>query len=210
MMIGIVFATRREADPFLGQTGAVPIAARPFEGFRIDDIATLPVIVMVGGMGKVAATMASSHLVLAHKAAVLINAGLCGRLTGDQSASVGDCFRIRTAVEGDCDRFGRPEPAVSCDTRWFAALAAARLVTCDRPVFDARQRAELALVADLVDMEGAAVARVAALYGIPCAMLKGVSDGANETGRQDLARNIDRVSVRIGEALIDGLRTIPG
>jgi nucleoside phosphorylase len=60
-------------------------------------------------------------------------------------------------------------------------------------------RNRLAGVGELVDMEGAAVARVAMLYGVACAMVKGISDAADETGRQELARNIDRVSGRIAQ-----------
>jgi adenosylhomocysteine nucleosidase len=108
-------------------------------------------------------------------------------------------------VEGDSQRLGEPEPAVVCDAGWFCGLPVRRLVTCDRPVFDARRRAELSLQGDLIDMEGAAVARVAGLYGIPCAMLKGVSDSADTTGRQAIASNIDRVSARIAQTLMDGL-----
>jgi adenosylhomocysteine nucleosidase len=116
--------------------------------------------------------------------------------------------RVSTAIEGDCDRFGRTEPAVVCDTRWFPELKPARLVTNDRPVFDTAWRKQLAGMADLADMEGAGVARVARLYGIPCAMVKGISDAADETGRQDVARHIDWVSGRIADALVQGLAII--
>lgn len=158
-------------------------------------------------MGKVAAAAAATHLVLVHRASMLVNAGLCGRLIRDHRWTVGDLFRISTAVEGDCDRFGRPEPPVSCDTRWFAQLEPARLVTCDRPVFDAEQRAQLAAVAELADMEGAAVARVAGLLGVGCVMVKGISDAADKNGRQELARNIDWVSERIAQTLVGELST---
>jgi nucleoside phosphorylase len=57
-------------------------------------------------------------------------------------------------------------------------------------------------------MEGAAVARVAQRYRIPCAMLKGISDHANETGRKDVARCIDTVAARIANALVDELALI--
>lgn len=206
-MVGVIYATRREAKPFLSDLSAPPLTTRPFLTYQRVDDGYPPCIVIVSGMGKVAAAAAASHLVLAHRVSILVNAGLCGRLTPDLRWTVGDLFRINSAVEGDCDRFGRPEPVVTCDTRWFSQLEAVRLVTCDRPVFDPAQRSRLAAVGELVDMEGAAVARVAAFYGVSCAMVKGISDVADEAGRQELARNLDRVSGRIAQTLVGELST---
>jgi hypothetical protein len=80
-MVGIVYATRREAAALLSQTSASPLAAHPFQTFRADGAGHPPCLVAVSGMGKVAAAAAASHLVLAHRVSMLVNAGLCGRLT---------------------------------------------------------------------------------------------------------------------------------
>jgi adenosylhomocysteine nucleosidase len=209
-MVGIVYATRREADPFLGRIDAESLTSRPFLLFRGRAAGMRPCIAVISGMGKVAAAMAAVHLVLDRRVSFLINAGLCGRLSVNQRWDVGDLLRIGSAVEGDCDRFGRGEAPVDCDRRWFGRLNAARLVTCDRPVFDPAWRAHLAESGELADMEGAAVARVAGLYGIPCAMVKGISDAADESGRRELADNIDRVSARIADALVRELAVDKG
>jgi nucleoside phosphorylase len=208
-MVGLIYATRREAEPFLLKTRAKPMVAQPFVKFRTADKTHRPCITVISGMGKVAATMAAAHLVLVHQVSILVNAGLCGRLTMDSRCSVGDLFRIGSAIEGDCDRFGLTEPAVACDARWFSELKPARLVTNDRPVFDASWRGQLSGIGELADMEGAAVARVARLYGIPCAMIKGISDSADEAGRQDVASHMDWVSGRIADALVRELSTDP-
>lgn len=204
-MVGIVFATRREADPFLSQLSGGPLTTQPFLTFQTTRANHRPCITVISGMGKVAATMAAAHLVLVQRVSVLINAGLCGRLAMDNCWSVGDLFRIDTAVEGDCDRFGQAEQAIACDTRWFRELSPARLVTQDRPVFNAAWRGQLAGVGDLADMEGAAVARVAKLYGIPCAMVKGISDAADEAGQEDVANHMAWVSGRIADTLAQEL-----
>lgn len=206
-MVGIVFATRREAQPFLTQTSAAALASRPFALYRIQSAASVSCVVAISGMGKVAAAMASMHLVMDLGVTALVSAGLCGQLIRDNQWALGDLFRITRAVEGDCDRFGEGEPHIACASDWFRRLDEARLVTCDRPVFDARWRVHLVANGDLADMEGAAVARVAKRYGIPCAMVKGISDTADEDGRKAVARNIDWVSARIADALIDELRT---
>ncbi|MCB2145859.1 MAG: hypothetical protein KQI81_05240 [Deltaproteobacteria bacterium] len=201
-MVGIVYATRREADPFLRQASAEPLGVQPFLQFQTADARFTPCLTVISGMGKVAAALAATHLVLTHRITMLVNAGLCGRLVTDNHGSVGDLFRVSTAVEGDCDRFGLAEQTVACDARWFSDLKPARLVTNDRPVFDPVWRGQLAGMGELADMEGAAVARAASFYGIPCAMIKGVSDTADETGRQDVARHMDWVSGRIADALV--------
>lgn len=208
-MVGLVYATRREADPFLLKTSAEPLATQPFLSYQTVDGISTPCITVISGMGKVAATMAATHLVLVHRVSMLFNAGLCGRLTMDNGWSVGDLFRIGSAIEGDCDRFGQAESDTPCDERWFSDLKPARLVTNDRPVFGAAWRGQLAGVGELADMEGAAVARVARLYGIPCAMVKGISDNADESGRQDVASHMDWVSGRIADALVHELSIDP-
>jgi adenosylhomocysteine nucleosidase len=208
-MVGIIYATRREADPFLHKTGANPLDAQPLMMFQAAAETVGPCIAVIGGMGKVSAAMAASHLVLVHQVSMLVNAGLCGRLAMGNQWPVGDLFRIHSAIEGDCDRFGQAEQPVTCDARWFSELKPARLVTNDRPVFDAAWRSQLADIGDLADMEGAAVARVARLYDIPCAMIKGISDSADETGRRDVASHLDWVSGRIADALIHELLLNP-
>ena len=205
-MVGIVFATHREARPLLTRSAAEALASRPFPLFRISFAADASCLAVVSGMGKVAAAMAAAYLVMEQRVTALISAGLCGRLNCIHPWAVGDLLRITHAVEGDCDRFGQREAERACDPQWFRRFQGARLVTCDRPVFDADWRARLAALGDLADMEGAAVARVADCFGIPCAMVKGISDTADEKGRRNVADNIDRVSTSIAAALMDELK----
>jgi len=207
LKIGIVFATGQEAKPFLSLASAVSVNDAPWELYSVPPAIHPACIAVVSGMGKVAAAMAAAHLVLQQRVAVLVNAGLCGCLNREANWQVGDLLRIRSAVEGDCDRFGQPEPAAGCPIGWFRDLVAARLVTCDRPVFAVTLRQKLAAVADLADMEGAAIARVADCYGVAWAMLKGISDCADDTGRQDIAHHIDGVSEKIARRLIRELKT---
>ncbi len=207
-MIGILFATQREADPFVNRICAKPMVTGPFTGYHGGDTRYESCVTVISGMGKVAAAVAAMHLVLHHRVSILVNAGLCGSLNIENKWSTGDLFRIHRAIEGDCDRFGKEEKAVFCDTSWFRYLNTARLVTCDRPVFKTADRIQLAGLGDLVDMEGTAVARVAAYYGIACLMLKGISDGANEKGRVDIAKNLNWVSDRIASAVANELPKI--
>ncbi|WP_419664040.1 hypothetical protein Dvar_42840 [Desulfosarcina variabilis str. Montpellier] len=207
-MVGIVFATHREAKALLDRSKAVAMSQRPFPLYRIQPGQSTSCLVIISGMGKVSAAMAASYLVMGRQATMLISAGLCGRLRAEPSWQVGDLFRITHAVEGDCDRMGKPETPVACGGKWFARFPKARLVTCDRPVFDAGWRSRLATLGDLADMEGAAVARVASSLDSACAMIKGISDTADDHGRRAVAENIDWVATRIASALMEEIRTM--
>jgi 4-hydroxybenzoate polyprenyltransferase len=84
-------------------------------------------------------------------------------------------------------------------------LPARRLASVSAPVFEDHQRLKLAAFADAVDMEGYAVAEVCRCHGVMLFMLKGVTDLANHTGKQDILSNIGRVSTRLAGAVAAGL-----
>jgi nucleoside phosphorylase len=191
-MIALIFATLREARPFLGLSRA---EIREVQPFAVYHTALRPRLrIAVSGMGKVAAAAACQALILTHQAGQVINAGACGSLNDLPGMSVGQLLRITTVQEGDHEVFGKRPLPVACAARLAADLPPARLVTCDRPIFDRGRRAACAKLGDVVDMEGAAIARVADLYRVPCEMIKGISDNAGPMDRKTLLQNLDRVS----------------
>jgi 4-hydroxybenzoate polyprenyltransferase len=72
----------------------------------------------------------------------------------------------------------------------------------EEPVFQPERRCELSKHAELVDMEGYAVARVCEEHNIPCSLIKGVTDFGDREGREDIQRHIDSVSVVVAEAVL--------
>jgi adenosylhomocysteine nucleosidase len=74
------------------------------------------------------------------------------------------------------------------------------LASGDTFVADPARRATLAQIADLVDMEGCALAHVSAEFGVPCRMVKVVSDGADE-GALDWPELVDAAARQLGEWL---------
>jgi len=196
-MIGLIFATRQEARPFLELSQAEQIEEQPFALYKIP---TLPkVCVAICRIGKVAAAATCQALILTHKADRIINAGACGALHDRPELAIGSLVHITEATEGDHEVFGRRPKPVICTTGIGNGLPSARLVTCDRPIFDPVQREIQGAFADVVDMEGAAIARVAQLYGVPCEMVKGVTDNALELDRKRLLENLNMVCDRISQ-----------
>lgn len=196
-MIGIVYATAAEADPFLTVADARKTADSPFPCFSAPAI---PALILVSGMGKVAAALAAQALILVYRVERIVGAGICGALTDPPAAVPGRVYRIVHISEGE------PGPGIPGDPPpladdLFSDLPGADLVTRERPVFDPELRRRLASFGDLVDMEGAAVARVAALYGRPCSMIKGVTDFAGAGERAVLHENLAAVSRGVADCL---------
>jgi adenosylhomocysteine nucleosidase len=73
-----------------------------------------------------------------------------------------------------------------------------RLATGDAFVADAATRARLAERADLVDMEGYAVARAAIDAGVPVTLVKQVSDNAGEGAGRSWRQSVDDCAEVLG------------
>ena len=137
----------------------------------------------VSGVGKVNAAAAAQKAVDAG-AEEILNCGVAGGL--DPKMEVGDACEISQAVEYDFDltlingtRLGthneRTTPFFDCRTT--GKFPARILATGDRFTNDERDVTDpLGLGATVKDMEGAAIAHVCELNGVPCRMLKCISD----------------------------------
>lgn len=205
-MIGLIFATQEEAKPFLEWSQANRIQADPFDVYQVPSNPQL--LVSISGMGKVAAAVACHAQISGLKVNEIINAGACGALQSGPRFAPGELFCVTSAVEGDHQKPGQPPQPLISDGKFDWDLPAARLITCDRPVFDDNQRTALSVAGDLVDMEGAAIARTCAMYGIPWTMVKGVTDGAGSQDRDELERNLTTVSVKICRFMWSQLREL--
>lgn len=204
-MIGLIFATRTEADPFLEWSRAVCVNESPLTVFQVPSHPHL--FVTISGMGKVAAAVACHSQITELKVGEVINAGVCGALQGGVHFAPGRLYCVTSAAEGDHaiqDKASRP---LMSDGRIDWDLPAARLVTCDRPVFNVEKRDALSSSGDLVDMEGAAIARVAAMYGVPWSMVKGITDAAGPHDRAELKRNLTQVSEKVCRILWQEFRS---
>lgn len=195
-MMGLVLATEREARPLLDRLAATAMTEFPFGLWR----GTLggrgeAVRMLVTGMGKVAAAAATAALLSTTEIDRVVNLGACGALVDRDDLVPGALCQVRRVVEGDHRGFGaRPAAALDCATVDAPHLVQVDLVTTDRPVFEDRRREALAAHGQVVDMEGAAVARTAAWFSTPCTLLKGVTDPAGSGDRHQLMTNLDGVA----------------
>ena len=137
----------------------------------------------VSGVGKVNAASATQKAIDAG-ADEILNCGVAGGF--DPAMKIADVFEIDRAVEYDFDlaqlngtevgvHNERTTPFFDCRTT--GKFPARILATGDRFTNDERDVTDpLGLGATVKDMEGAAIAHVCELNGVPCRMLKCISD----------------------------------
>lgn len=198
-MIALIFATFREAAPFILRLTGAQAEDRGVGAFYSSD--NHPGIgVFVCGMGPERAAETIRAFLDERKPARVINAGIAGSLS-DRFHPDDMLMADRFFLAGSVSAF-----VLSPSEAWNLPLI--RLATEEKPVFDGELRAQLAETADLVDMEGGVLAVACWEFDIPFTALKCVSDRAGEGDRETLFRNIDRLSVKIADFLFN--RLLPG
>lgn len=162
--------------------GPAPSAGRPLAIVAVPDEATAfadRIATVVSGVGKANASAAATWAILTLRPSALLNLGTAGALRdgADLRTGVHDVARV---VQHDLD--GRavaaltgvdPAPPLVLRPRSGPVLA-----TGDRFIASSSARDLLGQHADLVDMEGYAVASVAVRAGVPVRVVKTVSDDA--------------------------------
>lgn len=151
------------------------------------------------GVGKVQAAAALAARLAAEPCDLVVNVGTAGGLHGQP---LGEVVEIATVHQHDFDHAGvsrfvgrmLPGGPLSLDG---PPEARGRLATGDRLIASAVDRTRLASSADVVDMEGYAIAATARAFGRPAWMAKAVSDRAGE----DLEIEWPEALARCSEAL---------
>lgn len=203
-MIGLILATLREAQPLIDALDAEPVAGAPIELHQFLATDSHPKgLIAISGIGKARAAEATEYVIASRGVTDVVSVGICGALSEEFIA--GALLRIIAAIDGDGVLADEDAEAVTCDGARWATLQPARLASVDEPVFQADRRAKLAGQADVVDMEGLAVAAVCRRRGIGVSMLKGVSDLADHNGKADILANIDSVSAALAAVMVEGL-----
>jgi adenosylhomocysteine nucleosidase len=152
---------------------------------------------LVTGVGKVRAATATTWAVVTHQPSVVINVGTAGLLRAGAVAD-GLVHEIGTVIQHDLN--GRAIAALTGhDPAPPLRLADSGpvLATGDRFISSPEARDALAENADLVDMEGYAVASAATRLGAPVRLAKTVSDDAGHGAAQSWADALHAASHRL-------------
>jgi adenosylhomocysteine nucleosidase len=239
----IVSAMHEELRALLPELHAprrVRLAGRDFHAGRLHG---QPVVLVLSGIGKVAAATTAALLIHAFDAQALLFTGVAGGL-GD-GVRVGDVVLASELLQHDMDasplfpRFEVPltgRARFATDATLGLALKAAVLRCLAQPLaFDAcaelphlheglvvsgdrfvATSAESAALRALlpqalaVEMEGAALAQVCADFERPCAVLRTISDRADDSAHGDFSRFVAEVaSVYTRRIVADWLAHLP-
>ena len=160
--------------------GPPPEPGRPIVAVAVLDEALAfadRVSTLVTGVGKVRAATATSWAILTYRPGLVLNVGTAGALR--TSAVPGAVHEVGTVIQHDLNGTAiaaltgqDPAPPIELSGSGFV------LATGDRFISSPSVRDRLAAGADLVDMEGYAVASAARALGVPVRLAKVVSDDA--------------------------------
>ncbi|PKM10691.1 MAG: hypothetical protein CVV13_11985 [Gammaproteobacteria bacterium HGW-Gammaproteobacteria-3] len=184
----LVFATAMEAAPLLQRLNARTERLLPFAVYRAQCGANDKLLILITGMGLQAARQAMHYMMTHYAPTHIVNLGIAGSLSRD--CALGDIVQV---TETGVVRAGDDAIRITWTTlSAHADKAPVRLLSVNEPVFDNTQKQKLAPYAQLVDMEGAAIAAFCQQHALSCRIFKIVSDDAEN--RQLLLNNLTRLS----------------
>ena len=221
--IAVVSAMREELRALLPELRDVQQERRAGRSFYTGRLGQDDVVLVLTGIGKVAAATTTAVLLTEFRAARVVFTGVAGGL--GEGVQVGDLVVASELLQHDMDAsplFPRYEvpltgrsrfaaDAALCDTLAGAAAGLkvpvhqGLIVSGDRFVATAAESAALrAALPDAlaVEMEGAAVAQVCADFGRPFAVLRTVSDRADDSAHVDFGRFVADVAARLTHELV--------
>ena len=202
MVIGIMGAMPEEVSQLCTRLSGVTVEEYAGVSYHRGCLAGRQVVVCCAGMGKANAASTTQVLITRYGAGQIIFSGVAGNMTS--KIGIGDVVIGRTVLyhDADMDMLSQSAPYLEeypGDPALIAAAEAAcaaagvkaitgRIATGDRFVGDTetKKKIEAACHPDCVEMEGAAVSQIAARNGIPCVILRAMSDNADEDGYEVL------------------------
>ncbi|WP_181137143.1 5'-methylthioadenosine/S-adenosylhomocysteine nucleosidase family protein [Vibrio hyugaensis] len=205
--IGIICAIRREAQPIIDSYGLEQVEISPYPVYR-KMTGSLDISLIICGLGKVVASMASQHLIQMLSVDEIVNIGICGAINDE--LNIGDIVYSNQFVQHDFnidvpDKHPAWIPSIGSHITETVKPSLFRLVdehpktnlgvmcSGDSFIKSRAKKEQVALVTSGIscDMESAAIAQVCLLLGCPFMSLRGVSDLAEDVP-SDFVANMER------------------
>lgn len=228
-MVGLIGAMSVEVEALMDQLENRQERRIGMDVFVSGKLFGKDAVLSVCGPGKINAALCAQSLILHYHPEWILNLGVAG--AGDTTVSIGDMVIATAAVQHDMDTspIGDPVGLVSkinlveipCDASLRARLVKAAsavqgvkvhegvIATGDQFINsgEVRSRIHRLFNAKAVEMEGGAVAHACYVHGVPCGVLRSISDQAD--GRSDMdypsfTKLAARHSQQVVEALFRG------
>ena len=198
MIVGVMGAMPDEIDLLCARLGKVTVENFAGVEYHIGHMKGHTVIVCSAGMGKVNAAATTQVLILKYGAERIIFSGIAGNMSSE--IGIGDMVigRVSCYHDAELDMICQNPPYLKeypGDPQMITAAEAAcrengikyltgRIATGDLFISDADVKRGIAekCAPACVEMEGAAAAHIAAKNGVPCLILRTMSDNADEDG----------------------------
>ena len=228
-MIGIIGAMQAEVDGLIREIEGLRTEEIGGFVFRLGRIGRREVAVVRGGVGKVNAAVCAQTMILSYRPEVIINTGVAGSLSPE--LDILDVAVATDAVQHDYDTsaIGEPCGALSiagslvtylpCDAAWRGRLLAAaeevgvksvpaRIASGDQFISrrEDKRRITDTFGAQACEMEGGAIAQAAYIAGIPCAILRAISDSTDGNHSMEYGAFMERAAVNSCRILTCALR----
>ena len=227
-MIGIVSAMPEELAAVLEDLDESRVDEHGGRRFHVGRLHGRDVVCVVSRIGKVAASATTALLVERFRATSILFTGVAGAVS--RGLAVGDVVIARTLLQHDLDArpifpryevplLGRTEVPTDPAMTERAAAAARGFVDGGRvhlglvvsgdqffashaAIAELRERLPAALA---VEMEGAAVAQVCHELGVPCAVVRTISDAGDDTAAHDFGHFLTNVCGAYARAIVRGV-----
>ena len=212
MKIGIIGAMKDEVESLFAKMENAETARIAGMRFAKGVISGQKAVVAECGIGKINASICAGILIARYGVQAVINTGVAGSL--DNRIDIGDFVIAEDAVQHDFDlvplglaKGEIPFPDGSCHAFPMDAglrdllLESAKESAADKAVFTGRvcsgdqfiasgaekQRIRDGFCGLCCEMEGAAIAQTCYLYGIPCGIIRAISDKADQSEEKSFA-----------------------
>jgi adenosylhomocysteine nucleosidase len=176
---GILMATYMEAKPFIESKLFAPIEDKPFPVYKNETH-----YLIISGIGKINAGIASTYLMSRFKIDSMYNIGAAGAATDD--FKTGDILHINTVI--DYSHFEKESKSLKPDT--LPNYKSEILATCDMPVISAEERTIVGQKAPLIDMEGFAFVYACKIFKTKSYLFKIITDTPADTTGDEIILNI--------------------
>ncbi|MBQ7500587.1 MAG: 5'-methylthioadenosine/adenosylhomocysteine nucleosidase [Clostridia bacterium] len=200
-MIGIICALREEAEHLKNEMSVRMIKTVAGAEYVSGKLFGKDAVIVVCGIGKVYAAVAAQTIVCEYSPDIIINTGVCGSLVPE--LKINDILVASGAVQHDMDTspLGEPVGMVSgvnmiefpcskqlgnmfldaCGRNGFNAKTGI-IATGDQFISDSAKKARLVESFGAVgcDMESGSIAHVCYINKLPCAIIRAISDNADE------------------------------
>lgn len=160
--------------------------------------------VEIVGIGKAEAAVRTAAALVNHRPSRLINIGTAGALRTGLHGIIVPSAAINHDFTADAIRAMGFDAVDRCE---LADGDGSVLASGDQFVSSTQVRERLAKRADIVDMEGFAIARAAEVFGVACQLVKVVSDEADEHAI-DWPAQVDRCARQLGSWLQSNLGSL--